>query len=398
LQCNGKKSDYPRSPIAIFVACGSNVQTETRISMLRLFSDCIDISDSTSDGWTVHEWLKRTFARERVPVSQNSTTWLLQATSKEQYVDLTPKIAWYGLQHAVRSVLCHVQHGCLLEQILNLSNTEEASISQRHLDSIGLLMAIRVSGRILLPMIVTAGSFLQAPGFDWIHDHMTHKEHLQALPNIYTAWCQAVLECIENLENYMRLELKQCLLELGWNRDHFLGAISHTKTNTANNEQRPQNCTCTRCGDQYGFFPEGLIVPAWTAASECVQTGHTFGCTCQKVSELDLSTFYTEPREYTGEYVTDDDTKDPAVEVFYDAEPYLYGRSISASQSCSGIFSSIATLLYRAQGRAWIREYAFRERLCATCFLHQEHYINNDGSIADFPPVPDRFNGTRFQW
>jgi hypothetical protein len=366
--------------------------------MLRLFSDCIDLSDSTSDGWTVHEWLKRTFARERTPVSQNSITWLLQATAKEQYVELTPRIAWCGLQHAIRSILCHVQHGRLLEQILNLSVTEVASTSQRHMDSITLLIAMRVSGRVILPMALTAGSFLQIPGFDCVQDYMTHRQYLQALPSVYTAWCQAVLECVENLESHMRSELKQCLLELGWTRARFLHAMSHTKTTIPDSKQRPQNRACTQCGDDYSSFPDGLIVPAWTAVSECARTGHTFDCTCGKALEPELSRWDTELREYTGDYVADDDTGDSEMETFYDAEPYVYGSSVAASQFYTGVFSSITTLLYRAQGRAWIREYAFREQLCATCFLHQEHYTNNDGSIADFPPVPDRFKGTRFQW
>jgi hypothetical protein len=365
--------------------------------MLRLFSDCIDISDSSGDGWTVHEWLKRTFARERVPVSQNSITWLLHATAKEQYVELTPRIAWSGLQHAIRSVLCHEQHGRLLERILDLSDTEHEAISQQQMDSISSLLALRVSGRVLLPMALTAGSFLQIRGFDWVQDHMTHTQYMQALPSIYAAWCHAVLECVENLKSYMQLELEECLQELGWNRNRFLDAISNTDAAAGSSEERLLDSVCTQCGDDYRSFPDGLISPSWIAVSECLRTGHTFDCVCQKAYESDPSTMHAEPQEYTGVYLSDTDAeKSDADETFYDAEPCAFGDSVLASRDRSYLFSGIATLLYRAQGRAWMGEHAVSEHLCATCFLHQENYIDEDGYIADFPPVPEHFNQRRF--
>jgi hypothetical protein len=395
--CNEDETDCFRSPISIFVACANNLHTASRISMLRLFSDCIDISDSSGDGWTVHEWLKRTFAREKAPVSQNSITWLLHVTANEQYVDLTPRIAWSGLQHAVRSILCHEQYGRLLERVLDLSDTEHAAISQQHMGSIGSILALRVSGRVILPMALTAGSFLQIRGFDWVQDDMTHRQYMQALPSIYAAWCHAVLDCVENLKSYMQLELEQCLQELGWSRNRFLDAISTTTATAGSIEERAHDSVCSHCGDDYGVFPDGLISPCWTAVSECLRTGHKFDCVCQKAYESDPSTMHAEPREYTGVYLsnTDAETSD-ADEIFYDAEPCAFNDSILASQNRSYIFSGIATLLYRAQGRAWMGKYAVGEHLCATCFLHQEHYIDESGFIADFPPVPEHFNHRRF--
>jgi hypothetical protein len=367
--------------------------------MLRLFSDCIDLSDSDGDGWTVHEWLKRTFARERAPVSQNSIIWLLHATSNEQYVEFTPRIAWCGLQHAVRSVLCHAQHSRHLEQILNLSDIEKEATDQQHVDSISSLLALRVSGRALLRMALTAGSFLQIRGFDWVQDHMTYKQYMQALPSIYSAWCHAVLECVENLKSYMQLELKQCLDELGWDRSRFLEAITHTYVAAGIGAGRPQDSDCTRCGNDFRSFPDALIMPGRTAVLECARTCHTFDCVCQKTFDSDLSTMHTEPREYTGSYGNDADAEDSDdYETFYDAEPCVFVDSVVASQNRPDISTSITTLLYCAQGRAWVGEYAVGERLCATCFLHQEHYIDDDGFIADFPSVPEHFKGIRPQW
>ncbi|KAH3964989.1 hypothetical protein HBI56_149970 [Parastagonospora nodorum] len=386
-----------RSPISIFVACAKDIHTEARISMLRLFSDCIDISDSTSDGWTVHEWLKRTFARERVPISQNSVTWLLGATANEQYVDLTPRIAWIGLQHAVRSVICHAQHSRILQRILDLSDSDHNALNQQHFNSISSLLALKVSGQVLLPMALTAGSFLRIRGFDWAHDYMTHKQYMQALPSIYSAWCYAVLDCVETLERSMDMEFEKCLQQLGWSRQHFLDAMSHTHTDTRKITESPEDSACIRCCSDYRAFPEGLVAPHWIAVSECVRTQHAMDCICQEASEHTSSSTHAVLRDYYDrKYIGSDDAEDSDNEdPFYDAAPYAFDESFLASVNPSITFFNIATLLYRAQGRAWMGKYAVNDRLCATCFLQQENYIDHDGLIADFPPVPDHFTRIR---
>jgi hypothetical protein len=367
--------------------------------MLRLFSDCIDIADSDGDGWTVHEWLKRTFATERVPISQNSIMWLLHATANEEYVELNPRIAWLGLQHGVRSILCHEHHSHLLRRIFELSDSENETISPRHVDSIGLLLALRISGRVLLPMALTAGSFLQIKGFDWVQDDMTHRQYLQALPTVYSAWCHALLDCVENVEDYLQLELEECLQQLNWTRTHFLGAILHNNTMVGRKDEKFLGSSCTRCDDNYSFLPSALVVPSQIAASECARTGHTFGCVCQQANESDIVQKHTEPRDYSEAYLNSANAEDlDDDEIFYDAEPCDFDDSILPSQKPADIFSDIAVLLYRAHGRAWLGEYAPEEHLCTTCFLHRECYTDEYGSIADFPPMPEHFNGLRFRW
>lgn len=365
--------------------------------MLRLFSDCIDISDSNSDGWTVHEWLKRTFARERVPISQNSVTWLLGATANEKHVDLTPRIAWIGLQHAIRSVICHAQHNRLLKRILDLSDNDYNALNQQHLDSIGSMLALKVSGQVLLPMALTAGSFLRIRGFDWVQDYMTHKQYMQALPSIYSAWCYAVLDCVEKLERSMQMEFEQCLQQLGWNRQHFLSAMLHTHTATRIITKHPEQLTCITCCNDYRAFPEGLVAPHWIAVSECVRTNHAMDCICQEAGEFTYSSTHAVLRDFHDEkYINSEDAEDSDTDnTFYDAAPYAFDESFLASVNPSATFFSIATLLYRAQGRAWMGKYTVNDRLCATCFLQQENYIDQDGLIADFPPVPDHFNRIR---
>ncbi|KAJ6197642.1 hypothetical protein J3E72DRAFT_419073, partial [Bipolaris maydis] len=84
------------SPITLFVALAQDMHADVKISMLRLFSDCIELTDPKSDGWTVHEWLKRTYAQESVPISQNSITWLFHCAPTEHTVlDTTENLEAY---------------------------------------------------------------------------------------------------------------------------------------------------------------------------------------------------------------------------------------------------------------------------------------------------------------
>jgi hypothetical protein len=393
------QTDHPSSPISLFVACASDLHAEVKISMLRLFSDCIDLADSNGDGWTVHEWLKRTYAKEKVPISQNSITWLLHATANEEYVEFSARNVWSALQHAVRTVICHERHSRFLGQILDLSDDKHEAISRRHVDAISSLMALRVSGRVLLPMVVTAGSFLQIRGFDWAKDDMTRRQYLQALPTIYSAWCHAILDCVENLEHYMRLEFEQYLRQLGWTRDVFLDAISYQNTTAGSVKEGSLDRACTGCDNNYSFLPCALVAPVQIAVSECIRTGHNLDCVCQKVYESEFAGMITELPEYTGVCLGDSDAEDSDNdEDFHDAIPYSFTDSVLSGQGSSGAFFGAAALLFRSHGRAWLGDYAIGEHLCATCFLLRERYTGMDGLIADFSPKPESFDGLRFQW
>jgi hypothetical protein len=120
--------------------------------MLRLFSDCIDLADSNDEGWTVHEWLKRAYAKERVPISRNSITWLLHLTAKEEYVVFDARTVWCALQHAIRSIIGHERQSRFLDRILELADGDFKVISRTHANAIGFWLALRISARELLPM------------------------------------------------------------------------------------------------------------------------------------------------------------------------------------------------------------------------------------------------------
>ncbi|KAH8704359.1 hypothetical protein GQ44DRAFT_820019 [Phaeosphaeriaceae sp. PMI808] len=387
------------SPISLFVACSSGLHADVKISMLRLFSECIDLADASSEGWTVHEWLKRSYAKEKVPISQNSITWLLLKTANEEYVQFNSRTIWSALQHALRTVLCHERHSRFLLRILDLSKDEEEATSQNHLDSIALLIAFRVSGRVLLPMIVTAGSFLQLGGFDWEENDTTHRQYLQALPAIYAAGCRAVLDSAENMEQYMQLEFEQYLQQLGWTREGFLDAISHQNTNSGNGYQRHAEKFCTKCANDYNSLPSGLVAPVQLALTECAQTSHKFHCACHKAYEPSIRALCPDLPEYSGLCFSDSGDEDSdADEEFHEAEPYPIADFVLPANDSSNLFSEVATLLYRTHGRVWMGEYGAEDHLCASCFLLQERYIGEDGLIADFPPMPKHFDGLRFKW
>ncbi|KAF1929931.1 uncharacterized protein M421DRAFT_380930 [Didymella exigua CBS 183.55] len=377
------------SPISLYVSHSTNRSAEEKIEMLRLYCDCIDLSDADSDGWLVHEWLKKAYATERKPISQNSITWLLHLTANEEYVEFSARNIWSALQHAVRSVLNHGRFSNTLERILDLSLEEHFATSQRHIDALGVWLALRVNGRVLLPMVLNAGSFLQMKGFDWIDDDMPHRLFLQALPHLYAAWCHTVLEAVEQVEMYMREEFHQCLGQLNMTRETFLHTISRENTN-----HRPTNGRiCTDCQVEYSALDHGLVQPARIAVTECVSTGHSFDCNCQNMDEItSYMTKLTLPT-YAGAYDKDGegqyfDTEDE----FFDAEPHIFDHT-----SCNkpDPFSDIATMLFRAHGRAWIGSYAIGEELCASCFLFRENYISKDGFAADFPPMPKSFERLR---
>ncbi|RAR06532.1 ankyrin repeat-containing protein [Stemphylium lycopersici] len=345
------------SPISLFVASAHDLHADVKISMLRLFSDCIELTDAKSDGWTVHEWLKRTYLRESVPISQNSITWLLHGAATEESAD------------------------------------------RSYIDAIGLWLALRVVGRVLLPMVLSAGSICQIGGFEWVNNDLTHRQYSQALPSIYEAWCRAVLDSTENLERYLRLELEQYLQQTERSRAEFLDAVSYQDTTARSGSARTEPHNCTQCATNYSSLPDAIVAPIRIAVTECVNANHRFGCVCHELNILDPPTQKAELPEYFGRYDMNDVEETASEDIFFDAESHLLSNVIpSHNSTTSGMFTEVAALLYSAHGRTWLGHYEADELLCAPCFLLRERYIDSDGVIADFSPRPDHFDGLRFRW
>ena len=322
--------------------------------------------------------------------------WLLHLSLNEEYVEFSARSMWSALQHAMRSVLNHARHDGCFQQILGLPNEELLGVSKRHLDAVGSWLALRVSGRVVLPMVVKAGSFLQMKGFDWMEDNLTHKQFLQALPSIYSAWCNAVLDCIEQLKAYLRKELDRYLRQLGMTQKTFVQVLTQTK-DILHGAGKSLRTACTHCGDDYGPFAGGLVEPARIAITECVKSGHNSNCVCDTIQKG--STILEELQDYTGMLQTDGDGDDThADDEFFDAQPHVFNDTDLQTNPTSDMFTDIATLLYSAQGRIWLGEHSIGERLCSTCLLLKEKYIGEDGLSADFPPMPRSFEGLRVKW
>lgn len=400
MSSDGTSAEKIRSPISLFVSSCTDEHADTKIAMLRLFCECINIADADSDGWSVHDWLKRAYARERVPISRNSITWLLHLTVNEEYVEFSARNIWSALQHAMRSVSNHARHSNYLEHVLCPSREERSKVSKRHLDALGSWLALRVSGRVLLPMIVNAGSFLQMKGFDWMEDNLTHRQFLQALPSIYSAWCTALLDCIEQVKTYMREELDLFLCELGMAQGAFIRALTRANNLSHNNSSgKLPRTACTHCRDDYNPFACGLVEPARIAVTECVKSGHNANCDCDKLQKAPIIS--DELSEYTGMIQTDSDNDNNDThedDEFFDAQPHVFHDEDLQIAPTSSMFTDIATLLYSAQGKMWLGEHSVGERLCSTCLLLKEKYIGKDGLSADFPPMPMSFDGLRVKW
>jgi hypothetical protein len=373
--------------------------------MLRLFSDCIDIGDPNNDGWSVHEWLKRAYAKERVPISQNSITWLLHLTAKEEYVEFSARTVWCALQHALHSLFTHSTEHDMLTRTLALSDTEAAAINPSQTKALGLWLTLRVAGREILPMALNACSALQMRGFDWEEDDVPHAQFVKALPDVYSAWCHAVLRNGENFDEYMRLEFETCARELGWERGGLVAAVSRAPASCWAYDGGAPASVCSGCGDDYSALGSGLVEPARIARAECVATEHRFKCGCQDATEDDSGASRAALPVYAGSWCYSDGDSDCDSDCdsdsgFFDAEDYFDAEMYPQDQDAEptqapGLFVEMALQLYRSHGRVWMSQYEPGERLCANCFLCREQYVSEDGQGVDFPPMPESFEGLR---
>jgi hypothetical protein len=307
------------------------------------------------------------------------------------------RTVWCALQHAIRSILGHERQSRFLDRILELSDGDFKVISRTHANAIGFWLALRISARELLPMVVNAGSFLQMKGFDWVDDDITQAQFLKAFPSIYTAWCYALLDCVEKVEEHMRLELEHCMKKLGWKRNVLLDAISRANTVVeGSDKEHHHKRVCTRCKDDYGALGFGLVEPTRIAITECIRTNHKFKCACLDIHDNAIDAFDTPLPIYPDVWHEEDSDTG---EEFFDAESHLIVNPYYPTQELyvepPDIFLDTAIMLYRSHGRIWMGEYEIGDHLCATCFLLEEQYISEDGLGTDFPPMPKSFEGLR---
>lgn len=361
--------------------------------MLRLFADCLDLSDPHADGWTVHAELKRAYNKEKAPVSRNSIMWLLRITASEKFVAFGPKTIWSAVQHAVRSFLVHERSNGVLQKLLDLQGNRANLISNSHATAFAHWFALRGSERELLPMVLDAGRFCQIQGFDWVEDDITPSQFIKALPVIYATWSIALPNSVDKVEELIMLELDACLARIGWTREGFVKLLSTIGRDDEDIDAYDDTCRrcCSACGDSYGHEGLGLVQPSHIAFTECTKTGHRMNCNCPKfLVRYDLNIPVMRRSDSPHSEAMDSDCD----EEFFDAEATLPDRdSHRSTTAIADPFLDAATMLYRAQGRTWIGHYNVEEELCATCFLLREEYIGEDGLGTErvFSPMPLSF-------
>lgn len=359
--------------------------------MLRLFSDCLEFSDPSGDGWTVHAELKRTYNKEKVPVSKNSITWLLRTTATEKFVAFGPNTVWNALQHAVRSFLVHEQNNQILHRLLNLSEGIKDTVKASHTTAIAHWLALRGSQRELLPMVLDAGRFLHLGRFDWVEDDITPSQFVKALPVIYATWSLALPNSIEKVEELIGLELEQCMTTLGWTQQFFVESISRKASNTKGETQgEPQ--ICSACGDDYTSLGFGLVAPGRIAFIECIKTNHKLKCACSDFLRKS-GTIETPLYRSNSQHEDDSDIEEEFFDTEEDITKCCDEYMSELTQKKSDPFLDAATMLYRAQGRIWLSRYEPGDFYCATCFLLREGYIGEDGlgTEREFSPMPNSF-------
>ena len=382
-----------RSPVTIFADTAQEVPAERKIQMLRLFTDCLELSEPISDGWTVIGALVRSYNKENVPLSSNSVNWLLKTLSTDGMVAFGPKTIWHGLQNAVRSFLVHEQNNKVLNRLLGLTTGSNETPGTSRGASIAHWLALRASQRELLPMIIEAGTRLRMNGFDWVDDGAQVKEACIArqLPVIYAAWAKAMPGGIEKVDELITLELQTTLVKAGWTQETLRDSISDAALKV---EPKPDSKCCSQCGDDYKSLRIGLVAPAWITFTECVKTKHRFNSGCAEfvrragvVNQTDLSNSIR-PADHpqkddsnSGEESGDDDGENDCggedARRKFDAYAANIEKELGSPESDP--FLASATLLYRAQGRVWLGSYKPGDRFCATCFLKGEEYISEGG-------------------
>ncbi|KAI8634025.1 hypothetical protein F5Y19DRAFT_197056 [Xylariaceae sp. FL1651] len=368
--------------------------------MLRLFSDCLEMTDPSGDGWTVHAELKRAYNQEKVPISQNSISWLLRTTATEEFIAFGPKTIWSACQSAVRSFLVHERNEEMLERLLGLSQQEKRKLSRSHATSIAHWLALRASERELLPMVIEGGRICNIAGFDWVEDELTPREFARTLPVIYYTWGLKFPDNVDKVEKHIAMELDEILEKGKWGMEVLLASILRREQQLGDEKKVEEELRCSVCHDDYSGLGIGVISPAWIAFLECTKTNHSLHCTCSSYlqrsgvlsSKPYTSSEYVSPFPENEEEVADEEL--PIVSTI-DIVPLCLDFIASQSHVAKSYdpFTEAATMLYRAQGRTWLNDYVAGEKLCATCFLLSEQYIGEDGlgTETGFSEMPESF-------
>ena len=359
--------------------------------MLRLFEDCVDLSEPDSEGWTIVGDLVSSFNQENSSVHSNSIIWFLTSLKTESMVGFGPKTLWHGVQHAVRSFMDMAQRNKIVQSRLDVmvSGRFPASYAM----AIAYWIALLTASKKLLPLILAGGSIWHMDGFEYDPDSEVDPVVLaKQRPHIYSTWSKTLRASLEKSDEVFNLELDTTVEESNWSPD-ILRSLKSGKSDEQEQDDDP--LCCSGCNDDYRLLKLGLVEPNWIAFTECTKFQHRYNCTCQEFLQRQ-GQLHEPPRVERDDSRDDSDSED---EMFHDAESQRGsdGESDSDDQSwlleCDRYireienkdtkdpFREAASVLYRSQARLWLGDYEPGQRFCGTCFLRNEGYMND--SVTD---------------
>jgi len=376
-------------------------------------AECLDVSELNGDGWVVGHNLIKHMSLEECNMAETAVQWVYTKKQSEILVALGANSIWHGLQQAVRGFLVE-EHGRAVVRSLLQTNVNSHSVdaksqsqSQSQASAIGHWLALRASGRELLPLIVQACQCLQVEGFDLIPgvEGFGVRELNRSLPVIYTTWAKTSPRILSNVKALVEAELEHLLADMSLDRDALAQCIQASRDESEPPESEEwhdavsYNMRCLGCDDDYTTLGKGLVQPRRISFDECGATGHKHHCECleflQEKGVTPPQRHVPELGDADEEDVDEEFCKDVAVDIHLINLLCKEYSAIDSDQPILGDpFYDAATMLYRAQGRRWIGEYKPSEALCGACFLKREQYAGpggpGDGS-AQFTPVPTTY-------
>jgi hypothetical protein len=419
--------------------------------MLRLFKDCLELTEADSEGWVIIGRLVQTYNKEHTSVLSNSINWALQCMPADGMVGCQHVSVWHGLQHAVRSLLVHEHQNNILLTLLGLVTNSEKPESLSRIRSIARWLVLRVCERDLFPMIREGGAFLRIRGFDYLtNPRVPPAEFARTVPLIYNAWIRVLPSTIKHEDKLIALELDALLEETGWTRESVLKSVDSKQTT----EQQNAMC-CSACGDDYSSLGMGLVDPLWLAFVECTRSKHKRNCICSNYVPRPEATgrpsspfsgscegdrIYKMPGDINFEDTSDEESESILVpeekrndeteeepplpyKVIVEESPFKTNNagnnqtkgeidSIDSEEATTSLeesswlaeceqlaqskassanidpFQDMTTILYRSQARNLLGKYEPGEQLCGTCFLKREGYVSKNDINGEDQYVP----------
>jgi hypothetical protein len=296
-------------------------------------------------------------------------------------VGFGPKTLWHGLQHAVRSFMDIAQKNKVVQSRLGLM--VGGGFPPSHAMAIALWIALLSTREKLLPFIIAGGCVWHMEGFDFDPESEVDPVQLaKQRPEIYYTWSKILKASLERADKIFDSELDAIIEASNWSHEVFQ-QLKHN----VRGRFKAWYC-CSECNSDYTCLKLGLVEPRRIAFTECTKLQHKSHCDCQEFLESQGQpphSFHDSLHDYS----SDD-------ELFHDAESEQ--GSEAETEQCeepwrlkcdkyireeelegrNDPYTDVATILYRCQARLWLATYEPGQRLCGTCFLRSEGYMDDD--------------------